>query len=347
MAYSSIVKPSVYFNTKLYTGNGSTNAQTGVGFKPDFTWLKARSYGDSHALYDAVRGVTKRLQSEDTSAEATIANSLTSFNSDGFTLGSDGQANSNNDTYASWNWLANGAGSANTAGSINSTVSANTTSGFSIVKYTGNGSSGATVGHGLTTTAPKIVLIKTTSGADAWTMLNTNIDLNKYLSLNSNSAEISDPMFNNTAPTTTVFTLDGDGQVNGNGVSLIAYCFSEVTGYSKFGSYKGNGANFDNAFVYTGFKPSLVIIKKSNTTGNWVIEDNKRAGYNQANYHLYPNLTNAEGTNYYTDFLSNGFKIRDNPSDIGESGHTYIYMAFAEEPLVANSGSNGVPATAR
>jgi len=347
MAYSSIVKPSVYFNTKLYTGNGSTNAQTGVGFKPDFTWLKARSYADSHALYDAVRGVTKRLQSEDTSAEATIANSLTSFNSDGFTLGSDGQANSNNDTYASWNWLANGAGSANTAGSINSTVSANTTSGFSIVKYTGNGSSGATVGHGLTTTAPKIVLIKTTSGADAWTMLNTNIDLNKYLSLNSNSAEISDPMFNNTAPTTTVFTLDGDGQVNGNGVSLIAYCFSEVTGYSKFGSYKGNGANFDNASVYTGFKPSLVIIKKSNTTGNWVIEDNKRAGYNQANYHLYPNLTNAEGTNYYTDFLSNGFKIRDNPSDIGESGHTYIYMAFAEEPLVANSGSNGVPATAR
>jgi hypothetical protein len=347
MAYTTINKSSEHFNTKLYTGNGSTNAQTGVGFEPSLTWLKARSYSDSHALYDAVRGVTKRLQSEDTSAEATIANSLTSFNSDGFTLGSDGQANSNNDTYASWNWLANGAGSANTAGSINSTVSANTTSGFSIVKYTGNGSSGATVGHGLTTTAPKIVLIKTTSGADAWTMLNTNIDLNKYLSLNSNSAEISDPMFNNTAPTTTVFTLDGDGQVNGNGVSLIAYCFSEVTGYSKFGSYKGNGANFDNAFVYTGFKPSLVIIKKSNTTGNWVIEDNKRAGYNQANYHLYPNLTNAEGTNYYTDFLSNGFKIRDNPSDIGESGHTYIYMAFAEEPLVANSGSNGVPATAR
>ena len=346
MAYSSIVKPSDYFNTKLYTGNGSSQSFTGVGYQPDFTWIKRRGSAEGHSLFDAVRGVQKRLVSNDNGGEAVVSNSLTAFGSDGFTLGGSDTVNGS-DNYASWNWKANGAGSANTAGSINSTVSANTTSGFSIVKYTGNGSSGATVGHGLTTTAPKIVLIKTTSGADAWTMLNTNIDLNKYLSLNSNSAEISDPMFNNTAPTTTVFTLDGDGQVNGNGVSLIAYCFSEVTGYSKFGSYKGNGANFDNAFVYTGFKPSLVIIKKSNTTGNWVIEDNKRAGYNQANYHLYPNLTNGEGTNYYTDFLSNGFKIRDNPSDIGESGHTYIYMAFAEEPLVANSGSNGVPATAR
>jgi hypothetical protein len=347
MAYSTIVKPSDYFNTKLYTGTGSSNALTGVGFQPDWTWVKARSVGYDQNLFDAIRGTEKRLKANTTSAEDTVSGSVTAFGTDGFTVGADAGVNANNQTFASWNWKANGAGSANTAGSINSTVSANTTSGFSIVKYTGNGSSGATVGHGLTTTAPKIVLIKTTSGADAWTMLNTNIDLNKYLSLNSNSAEISDPMFNNTAPTTTVFTLDGDGQVNGNGVSLIAYCFSEVTGYSKFGSYKGNGANFDNAFVYTGFKPSLVIIKKSNTTGNWVIEDNKRAGYNQANYHLYPNLTNAEGTNYYTDFLSNGFKIRDNPSDIGESGHTYIYMAFAEEPLVANSGSNGVPATAR
>ena len=348
MAYSSIVKPSVYFNTKLYTGNGGTNAITGVGFQPDFNWLKNRSNTGEHILVDAVRGMYNIRSNSTTAQSANGSSHQQSLDSDGFTVaGTGANSNANGNTFASWNWKANGAGSANTAGSINSTVSANTTSGFSIVKYTGNGSSGATVGHGLTTTAPKIVLIKTTSGADAWTMLNTNIDLNKYLSLNSNSAEISDPMFNNTAPTTTVFTLDGDGQVNGNGVSLIAYCFSEVTGYSKFGSYKGNGANFDNAFVYTGFKPSLVIIKKSNTTGNWVIEDNKRAGYNQANYHLYPNLTNAEGTNYYTDFLSNGFKIRDNPSDIGESGHTYIYMAFAEEPLVANSGSNGVPATAR
>ena len=347
MAYSTIVKPSDYFNTKLYTGTGSSNALTGVGFQPDWTWVKARSVGYDQNLFDAIRGTEKRLKANTTSAEDTVSGSVTAFGTDGFTVGADAGVNANNQTFASWNWKANGAGSANTAGSINSTVSANTTSGFSIVKYTGNGSSGATVGHGLTTTAPKIVLIKTTSGADAWTMLNTNIDLNKYLSLNSNSAEISDPMFNNTAPTTTVFTLDGDGQVNGNGVSLIAYCFSEVTGYSKFGSYTGNG-NANGTFVYTGFKPAWVM-RKYATGGSasgegWEMLDSARSPFNVADERLKADSSGAEstGSNYYVDFLSNGFKCRTADNATNNSGATYIYMAFAEQPLIGDN-----PATAR
>jgi len=353
MAYSSIVKPSVYFNTKLYTGNGGANSITGVGFQPDLVWMKNRSTTLHHVLQDAVRGTTKCIYSNLTAAEETQSGSITAFASDGFTFGSGTMAdvNGNGNSFASWNWKANGAGSANTDGSINTTAtSVNTTAGFSISKYTGTGSN-ATVGHGLGV-VPAVVIVKNLSnGSDAWMIYhkNSNATPEDYLlQFNTNIAAAQNTnMWNSTAPTSSVFSVGTENGVNQSSQQIIAYCFAEKTGYSKFGSYKGNGANFDNAFVYTGFKPSLVIIKKSNTTGNWVIEDNKRAGYNQANYHLYPNLTNAEGTNYYTDFLSNGFKIRDNPSDIGESGHTYIYMAFAEEPLVANSGSNGVPATAR
>ena len=346
MAYTTINKSTDYFNTKLYTGNGTTNTpQTGVGFQPDWTWIKGRSVAFDNNVFDAVRGPTKRLITNSTGAETTANEMIKSFNSDGFTLGNDDGVNKNSDTFVAWNWKANGAGSANTAGTINSTVSANTTAGFSIVKFTGNGSSGATVGHGLTT-APKIVLIKTTSGADAWTMLNTNIDLNKYLSLNSNSAEISDPMFNNTAPTTTVFTLDADGQVNGSGVSLIAYCFSEVTGYSKFGKYTGNG-NTDGTFVYTGFKPAFYMIKRTDTTGSWIIKGTKRPGYNVNGTYLVADTNIAEATgsgNLATDELSNGFKIRGSSTAINASGGIYSYMAFAEAPLV---GSNGVTAKAR
>jgi len=342
MAYTTINKSGDYFNTKLYTGNGSTNAITGVGFQPDWTWIKKRNGTTWHNLYDAVRGVTKAIASNDTGAEDTRATGLTTFGTDGFTVGADNNANANGDTYASWNWKANGAGSANTAGTINSTVSANTTAGFSIVKYTGNGSSGATVGHGLTTTAPKIVLIKTTSGADAWTMLNTNIDLNKYLALNSSGAEVSDPMFNNTAPSSTVFTLDADGQVNGSGVSLIAYCFSEVNGYSKFGSYVGNG-NADGTFVYTGFKPAFVMTKKTSGTSSWDMHDTKRDTFNVATKHLLAEDAGAEGSTVVLDILSNGFKFRTSNGDRNASGATYIYMAFGQSLV----GSNNVPCTAR
>jgi hypothetical protein len=215
------------------------------------------------------------------------------------------------------------------------------------VTYTGNGVSGATIGHGLSTTAPKIVLIKKRNASDNWTMLNTNLSsLNVHLHLTTDG-QISDPMFNNTAPTTSVFTVDADGQVNGNTNTFVAYCFSEVKGYSKFGSYTGNG-NADGTFVYTGFKPAWLLIKRSDGgTDNWNLYDNKRLGYNTNYSFLIPNESNAENTTTSTanlDILSNGFKIRGSTGHTNTSGGTYIYMAFAESPFV---NSNGVPNNAR
>ena len=351
MAYSTISKPSLYFNTLLYTGNGNANnAITGVGFTPDFVWQKRRDGGNDHVLFDKVRGATKVIQTGSTGVEQTSSSNqdTQSLDSDGFTVGTPskfGGINANGGTSVAWNWKANGAGSSNSDGSITSTVSANTTSGFSIVTYTGNGVSGATVGHGLSTTAPKVVLIKKTSGADSWSMLNTNIDLNKYLKLEGTDAQVSDPLFNNTAPTTSVFTVDSDGQVNGNTNTFVAYCFSEVKGYSKIGSYTGNG-NADGPFIYTGFKPAFVFQKRTDSTSNWHIFDNKREPENVMDKYLAPNDSGAEGTATGFDFLSNGFKSRTSSNWNNQSGGTYIYMAFAEEPLVANVGQS-IPATAR
>ena len=294
-------------------------------------------------MLDHVRGNSKQLRSESTAAETTTSQ-YASIDSDGFTVNNSGDYGGS-DNLVSWHWKANGAGSSNSDGSITSTVSANTTSGFSIVTYTGNGVSGATVGHGLSTTAPKVVLIKKTSGADSWSMLNTNIDLNKYLKLEGTDAQVSDPLFNNTAPTTSVFTVDSDGQVNGNTNTFVAYCFSEVKGYSKIGSYTGNG-NADGPFIYTGFKPAFVFQKRTDSTSNWHIFDNKREPENVMDKYLAPNDSGAEGTATGFDFLSNGFKSRTSSNWNNQSGGTYIYMAFAEEPLVANVGAS-IPATAR
>jgi len=344
MAYTTINKHTAHFNTKLFTGNSSTNAITGIGFQPDAVWLKSRSGANDHQIYDAVRGATKYLRAESNDGEGTASTGLTAFDSDGFTVGSAGTTNNNGATMASWNWKANGAGSANTVGTINSTVSANTTAGFSIVKYTGNGVSGATVGHGLGV-APKIVLIKKTSSSDSWSMLNTNIDLNYYLKLEGNDAQVNDALFNNTAPSTTVFTVDSDGQVNGNGNEFIAYCFAEVTGYSKFGKYTGN-ASTDGTFVYTGFKPAWIMTKRYNTTENWYIKDIKRSVSNPVDEALYANSSTTELANWSgatTDYLSNGFKIRTTDTAHNGSGDTYIYMAFGQSLV----GSNNVPCTAR
>ena len=343
MAHSTINKSTDYFNTITYTGNGGTNALTGVGFQPDLTWIKETGATGDHFLCDVVRGVTKYILSNASGAEGTNANTLTAFGTDGFTVGSDGWTNNNSDTYVAWNWKAGGAGSANTAGTINSTVSVNTTAGFSIVKYTGNGTSGATVGHGLGI-APKIVLIKKTSGSAAWSMLNTNIDLNKYLRLDTDAAEVSDALFNNTAPSSTLFTLDSDGQVNGSGNEFIAYCFAEIDGYSKFGSFSGNG-DADGPFIYTGFKPNFVMTKKIGGTADWMIRDNKRDGINVTNKTLQPNSSNAEASSsdYDMDLLSNGFKLRANSGHSNSSGQTMIYMAFGQSLV----GSNNVPCTAR
>ena len=342
MAYTTINKSTDYFNTKLYTGNGSTQSITGVGFQPDFCWFKRRDTGASnHALQDAVRGVTKFIQSNTTSAEATSSNYLTSFNSDGFSLAGDGDVNENNANHASWNWKANGAGSANTDGSISSTVSANTTSGFSIVSYTGTGAN-ATVGHGLGSLC-KFIIIKRLNSTNDWEIGSTALGWDKHLYFTTGAANTSSNRWQSTAPTNSVFYLGPAAGNNASSSPLIAYCFAEKQGYSKFGSYTGNG-NADGTFVYTGFKPAWVLIKRSSAAGDqWQLSDNKR-GINGAIKTLYPDSTEVETSGDSIDFLSNGFKNKSSSVARNGSGSTYIYMAFAEAPLV---GSNNIPATAR
>ena len=345
MAYTTIDKPSSYFNTKLYTGTGATQSITGVGFQPDWVWIKDRTNAYGHDIYDVIRTATYRIQSNDASAEST-ASGLTSFNSDGFTLGSYIGNNTNTANYVSWNWLANGAGVSNTAGTISSTVSANTTSGFSIVSYTGNGSSGATVGHGIGSTVG-MILVKGRSFVDNWAVYHKSIGGTGLLELNgTGGTNTVSTRWNNTNAGATVFTLGNNSQVNGSGSTYIAYCFAEVKGYSKFGSYIGNG-NADGTFVYTGFKPAFVLLKSSSNSGwNWRLSDNKRDNFNSANNkNLFPSSSDAEVTSEKdVDFLSNGFKLRTNDNGVNTSGWTIIYMAFAENPFVS---SKGIPTTAR
>jgi len=346
MAYTTINKPSQYFNTVLYTGNDSTQNITGVGFQPDLWWNKSRSGTHSagvHCLYDVVRGTTKRLKSNSTDAEATISG-VTAFNADGVTLGSENQSNGGSTEYVAWNWLANGAGVSNTSGSITSTVSANTTAGFSIVSYTAT-SGTSSIGHGLGV-APSMIILKTRDQAAGWI---TGLAVNgwdKYLTLNSTSANTTDDrMFSPSAgtdPTSTLFW--SDQAAIGSAGTMIAYCFAEIRGYSKFGSYTGNG-DANGTFVFTGFKPALVLQKTTSTTSDWNIVDNKRSTYNVNNLRLNPNTSSAESTSpNYCDLLSNGFKFRASSSGINGSGETNIYAAFAENPFVS---STFVPTTAR
>jgi len=344
MAYTTINKSSENFNTKLYTGNGGTQSLTGVGFQPDFTWVKGRSVAEHNNLYDAVRGVTKPIYTNLTYGEGSASDSLTAFNSDGFSIGANAYINTNSATFASWNWKANGAGSSNTDGSITSTVSANTTAGFSIVKFTGTGAN-ATVGHGLGS-VPKFIFGKNTnSGSSAWPIYSSVLGGTKYLNLNTTSAEGTfSGYWNNTNPTSSVISVGSHGDVNNSGDSIIYYCFAEKKGYSKFGKYVGNSSN-DGVFIYTGFKPSLVIIKVIDGTGNWQMFDNKRIGYNPLNYFLFPHLSNAEDTSnpQWLDLHSNGFKLRNTGTDTNSSSNTYIYMAIGQSLV----GTNNVPCTAR
>jgi len=344
MAYISF-QPQDYFNTKLYTGNGSTNAITGVGFQPDWVWVKNRTDASTnHLVTDAVRAATKCLFPNLTNAEVTEANALQSFNSDGFTLGSDSSVNTNTKNWVSWNWRANGQGSSNTDGTINTTyTSANTTSGFSIVKWTGTGANG-TVGHGLGV-APSLIITKSLASTQEWCVGSDALGWGNYLFLNETSASQSGSTYwQSTAPTNQVFSVGTAGPTNSSSGDLIAYCFAEKTGFSKFGSYIGNGSTW-GTFVNCGFKPAFVMYKNSSVAGgHWQIYDNKRLGYNGANKVLRANLTNAEADDEI-DLLSNGFKCRaTNNNNNNHSGVTYIYMAFSEESIVS---SNGVPATAR
>ena len=353
MSYTDgLDKPDEYFNTITYSGDGSfPSSKTGVGFAPDFIWIKRRNIAASHVLSDIIRGTTKALYSESTTAELTSNTYgwVSSFNSDGFSVdqfGSSGEnVNASGSTYVAWNWLANGAGVSNTDGTITSTVSANTTSGFSIVSYTGTGAN-ATVGHGLGV-APKMIIVKSRSNATGWLTGHDSIGWNKYLVLNTTSAENTATTEWNGSPTSTYFTLGSDTFGNGSGRTYIAYCFAEKKGFSKFGKYTGNGST-DGSFIYTGMRPAFVMHKRTDVAGtNWGIIDNRRNTFNVTGNYLSANTSNAENSdglaNYY-DFLSNGFKIRNSGSFINASGGTYIYMAFAEHPFVS---STGTPTTAR
>jgi hypothetical protein len=344
MAYTTIDKPDDYFNTVLYTGNGGTQSITGVGFAPDWVWTKNRSTADSHELYDTVRGATKRLISHSTAAENTETY-FSSFDSDGFTLTGNGNSNGNGNNIVAWNWLANGAGVSNTAGSITSTVSANTTSGFSIVSWTASGSGTPTIGHGLGAVPSMIIMKPKSLGSSNWSVYHAALGNATTIRLNNSSADFSSYFWNSTTPSSTVFTIGTDYDTNQSGATMIAYCFAEKQGYSKFGSYTGNGSA-DGTFVYTGFKPAFLIVKESSSAGNnWQIGDNKRNGYNVIAPRLEASTSDSEYTNLsWVDFVSNGFKIRSSDGAFNTSGNTYIYMAFAENPFVT---STSIPTTAR
>jgi hypothetical protein len=337
---AQINKSSEYFNTKLYTGNDTTNAITGVNFQPDLVWIKGRDSAYYHQLVDVIRGVNKPIRSNLTAAEATLSDSFNSFDSDGFTLGGDGDTdnfNNSGQNYVAWNWLANGSGASNTDGSITSTVSANTTSGFSIVKWTGTGSN-ATVGHGLGKEVKFFITKRTDSSGDNWYAYHSSLGGTKYLHPNNTSAAgTAISPFNNTNPTST--TISAGTDLSGSSSTHIAYCFSEVKGFSKFGSYTGNG-NADGTFVYTGFAPAFVMIKMTSGSDSWFMYDNKRSPFNVRGKYLVADGSGTDSNANAFDFVSNGFKIRTTASSFNGSGSSYIYMAFAENPLVGTNGDS-------
>ena len=343
MAYAAISKPSLHFDTRLYTGAGSNLTVSDLGFQPDWAWFKKRNGSAGHELYDALRGVQVYLASNSNNGNDTNTNGLTAFNSGGWTVGGGGLASSGN--WASWNWKANGQGSSNTSGSINSTyTSANTTAGFSIVTYTGNGSAGATIGHGLGA-KPDCMLVKQLTGSNTSWKVYLGSDANYSLDLNNDSAEANDnSIWNDTEPTSTLFSVGSSTSTNGNGQNYVAYLFTSIKGYSKFSKFSGNG-NADGQFVYTGFKPAFVMVKRLDTADWWGMFDNKREGYNPKNDPLFASASDAEST-LDMDLLSNGFKWYTTNNGVNGNGGVYGYMAFAAEPLVANVGQS-IPATAR
>ena len=333
-----------HFNSLLWTGTGSSaDAKTGVGFQPDWLWAKDRNYANNHILIDSSRGVTKYLQSSLTSAEATDSNILQSFDSDGFTTVGQGINFLNVSDYVAWLWKANGGttttndASSTGVGTIDSVIQANTTAGFSIVTYTGTGSVGS-YAHGLGT-KPELIITKERNNAENW-LFYTHADDQAYLYLNLNNARSTgnnQQRFGNDSsvvqPTSTIVSIGTAEDINTSSSTYVAYLFAEIEGYSKFGSYTGNG-NADGTFVFTGFRPAWVLIKQTNSTGSWLIHDNKRSPFNVIDEDLFSNLASAESDNGVDkDFLSNGFKHRASHSAVNVSSSTYIYMAFAEQPF--------------
>ena len=333
--YTTIDNPAKHFNTKLYTGNGSTQSITGVGFQPDWTWTKKRNGTTGHRLVDAVRGVTKAIFSNGSNAESTESNGLTAFASDGYSLGTDGNYNNSSDTYVSWNWLGANGTTSNSDGSITTTVSANQTAGFSIVSYTGNATAGATIGHGLGAT-PQWVIVKNRDNAQNWFIYHEGIGATKVIYLDlTNAQQTLTQGWNDTAPTSSVVSLGTEAGTNKSGSNMIAYCFAEKQGYSKISSFVGNGSS-NGTYVHLGFRPSFILYKVSSTSSDWYLQDNKRLTYNVNNTRLEANNSDAEvtGAADSIDMLSNGFKMRHTSSSFNNSGKTYLYYAVAESPFV-------------
>jgi len=331
--------PTDYFNTVLYTGTGATQSITGVGFQPDWVWLKTRSGTTNHQLFDSVRGVNKSLVSNATGTEDTSStNKLTSFDSDGFSLGDNATPNTSSSTYVAWNWKAGGAAASNTDGSITSSVSASTDSGFSIVTYTGTGAN-ATVGHGLSKAPDMIIVKKRANDTQAWQVYhsgNTSAPETDKLTLNTDAATVDDnTTWNDTAPTSTVFSIGTGSGTNENTDTYVAYCFADIDGMVKAGSHVGNGSS-DGPFLYTGFRPAFVMFKRTDSTSNWSMFDAAREPTNVNDSMLYANASDAEIANnsgVELDFVSNGIKLRDAPNQFNVSGATYVYLAFAEQPF--------------
>jgi len=356
MAYTTIDKPKLHFEGIKYLGSSSAVTVSGLQFQPDWVWIKDRDNGNNHCLVDAVRGVGKYLKANGTAAEIdSSSQSISAFTSDGFTVGTANPANESASTtrgFISWNWKANGQGSSNTDGSINTAyTSVNSTAGFSISKYTGTGSAGATFGHGLGV-APKVVIIKKTNNTGQWCVgshyLDSSWDYFLFLDDAAGNAN-ADNVFNDVAPSSSTVTLGNHSFSNNNGDEYIAYCFAEKTGYSKFGSYTGSGST-DGPYIYLGFKPAFFMTRRYDSGNSWNIFDNKRSatgGTNEITYNLNADGPDAEQTSTTyndVDFYANGVHIREDNNGVNAASGTYFYMAFAEMPIVS---SGNVPATAR
>ena len=359
MAYTTIDDPSEYFHTQLYTGNGSsglsiTNNANAGDLQPDLLWISPRSNGDNNVIWDSSRTSAKRVKVNSSDAEDSDSTALVTFESDGFDLDTtDTNFNGSSRTYVAWQWKINGGTTAsNTEGSETTTIQVNNTAGFSIVQYTGDASTSSSNngGHGLDV-APDFVFLKCRGQSEAWFAWHEALGTSYYLNLDSTSAKISNNShsWDGSIPSATTIPIRGSGtQVNGSGESYIAYCFSPIQGFSKFGYYDGDGSQ-DGAYVHLGFKPAFLMVKGFAGTDDWIMMDNKRSGYNSENEYLDANNNSAEsdgGGNI--DFLSNGFKIRSSFSSLnwssGSSDGSYLYVAFAEHPFVT---STGVPCTAR
>ena len=343
MAYTTINKSTDYFNPVAYTGNGASDRAVTSGFATDLVWIKNRNTTDDHVIFDKVRGGTKYVYTNATQAESTYSGLDLTFESTGVDVGSYTTINNNGSNLISYHWIANGSGSADTTGTINSSyTSANTTSGFSIVTYTGTGTAG-TIGHGLGA-VPTMIITKSLNYAESWYCYHVGLGNGASIVLNSTAISYSSSNWNNTTPTSSVFSV-GTGDTNTSGRTYVAYCFANKTGFSKAGYYYGNG-NADGTFAYTGFKPTWIMGKKvDGATNNWYLFDTVRDTFNLTTKKLRPDTSAAENDNSSKaiDILSNGFKIKNTDAEFNNSGDKYIYLALGQSLV----GSNNVPCTAR